>query len=295
MANDIQINWDSDLNQGDFDFDISTHDLEIDKGLETAVMISLFTDQRASDDDILPDSMSDDKRGWWGDLVSDIEGDQIGSKLWLLETSKTTKDFLIKYEMFTREALQWLINDGVAAKVDVQVERRGIPGNDQLIIGVEIFKPDGSVEKFNFEEQWDAQHYKSETLNIVTSGAEVTTQAISGIVGATATGHGTVVYLGTGSITQHGVCWSTSAMPTTDDSKTTEGAISNLGAFTSNIAGGLATDTVYYVRAYVTDTYGTNYGEQVSFKTDIFVGSGITLEDDSGGLLLENGDGLLQE
>ena len=43
-------------------------DLQGDDGLMTAVIISLFTDARAHDDDPLPDErvgVSSDRRGWW--------------------------------------------------------------------------------------------------------------------------------------------------------------------------------------------------------------------------------------
>lgn len=41
-------------------FDSSTQDLVSDAGLETAILIMLFSDKRASADDVLPDSLSND-------------------------------------------------------------------------------------------------------------------------------------------------------------------------------------------------------------------------------------------
>jgi len=157
MAKDIRINWNVDLMEGDFSFDSSIQDLESDEGIETAVIISLFTDKRAKIDDILPDPNSSDRRGWWGDLVSDIEDDQIGSRLWLLNREKTEESILARAKEYVQEALQWLSDDGVVAKVVVETERQGIPGNDVLAIKGEIHKPDGSVLPFHFESQWIAQ------------------------------------------------------------------------------------------------------------------------------------------
>ena len=54
-------------------------DLQGDDGLMTAVIISLFTDARAHDDDPLPDErvgVSSDRRGWWGDCLPDAQGEQ---------------------------------------------------------------------------------------------------------------------------------------------------------------------------------------------------------------------------
>ena len=54
--------------------------------LQTAILISLFTDAQASPDDMIQDG-SGDPRGWWGDLGS---SKPIGSKLWLLGRAKQT-------------------------------------------------------------------------------------------------------------------------------------------------------------------------------------------------------------
>ncbi len=94
----------------------------------------------------------------------------------------------------------------------------------------------------------------------------VTTQPVTAITATTATGNGNVTRLGIPNPTQHGMVWSTSANPTTADSKTTDGAVSAIGAFTSNITG-LTPGTTYYVRAYVTNDAATVYGEQVNFTS----------------------------
>jgi hypothetical protein len=94
----------------------------------------------------------------------------------------------------------------------------------------------------------------------------VTTQAVSSINTTTATGNGNITSLGGSNPTAHGVCWNTTGTPTTADSKTDEGATSVTGTFTTSLTG-LSANTTYYVRAYVTNSYGTSYGAQVSFTT----------------------------
>jgi hypothetical protein len=69
---------------------------------------------------------------------------------------------------------------------------------------------------------------------------------------------------GGASVTARGVCWSTSADPTTGDSTTSNG--SGTGTFTSSITG-LSPNTTYYVRAYATNSVNTSYGSEVSFTT----------------------------
>jgi len=85
---------------------------------------------------------------------------------------------------------------------------------------------------------------------------------------------GRVISDGGSPVSARGVCWSTSENPTTSDSKTTDGT--GMGPYTSNITG-LSPNTTYYVRAYATNSQGTAYGEQRTFKTlpasDIVYGS----------------------
>lgn len=153
MSKDLKIVWDTELMTGDLG--AGNGDLLLDNGIETAVIISLFTDRRASDDDPLLDDNNLDKRGWWGDLVSpDVEGDQIGSKLWLIDRAKTTNDIIQMTKQYLDDALQWLVDDGVASKVDTYVERQGTPGNDQLAYLVTIYKNDGREVNLNYGLQW---------------------------------------------------------------------------------------------------------------------------------------------
>lgn len=154
MSGDILISWDGDLMEGDFLF--SENDLESEDGLFTAALISLFTDRRAYDDDVLPDPQSDDRRGWWGDLAStEVDGDQIGSRLWLLERSKVLPEILTRAEEYAREALEWMVEDGIAAKVEVFAERQGSVEAPVLALKVEIYKVDGQVEAMEFSTQWE--------------------------------------------------------------------------------------------------------------------------------------------
>ena len=92
----------------------------------------------------------------------------------------------------------------------------------------------------------------------------VTTPEISLITFTTASGGGDVTSDGKAEVTTRGVCWSTSQDPTTDDNHTTDG--SGTGSFTSSLTG-LTPDTLYYVRAYATNSVGTAYGNEVSFET----------------------------
>jgi uncharacterized protein (TIGR02145 family) len=101
----------------------------------------------------------------------------------------------------------------------------------------------------------------------------LTTTAVTDITTTTATAGGNVTSDGGAAVTAKGVCWGTTAKPTITDSKTTDGT--GTGAFTSNLSG-LIPNTLYYVRAYATNSEGTAYGNEVSFTTSQIVSATLT-------------------
>ena len=94
----------------------------------------------------------------------------------------------------------------------------------------------------------------------------VTTQAVANITDLTATGNGNITNLGVPNPTAHGMVWNTTGTPTVADNFTDEGAAGATGPFTSAMTG-LLPGTLYYVRAYATNTTGTAYGNEVTFTT----------------------------
>ena len=102
------------------------------------------------------------------------------------------------------------------------------------------------------------------TTNQASGLPTVITNSINDITQSTATGGGNVTYDGGATVTTKGVCWNTTGTPTIVNSKTSNGA--GTGSFTSNLTW-LNANTQYYVRAYATNSVGTAYGEQITFKT----------------------------
>ncbi len=93
---------------------------------------------------------------------------------------------------------------------------------------------------------------------------QVVTKSISGNTGNTASSGG-VIGVALSSVTTRGVCWGTSINPIIGDSKTLNGA--GARSFTSSLTG-LSVNTVYYVRAYATNSNGkTVYGQNEIFRT----------------------------
>ena len=132
------------------DIALSGSDALVDHGLQTAVILSLFTHARANTDDVLPDG-GDDRRGFWADTYSELQDDNFGSRLWLLSREKQTGDVLNRAREYAQESLQWLIDDGVAASVDVNATwaRTGV-----LSLQTIITKPSGDNLTYQFEQLW---------------------------------------------------------------------------------------------------------------------------------------------
>ena len=105
------------------DFAIESMLLAQDDGLSTAVMLSLFTDRRAGDDDVLPGG-ADDRRGVWMDNYAEVPGDLMGSRLWLLQRAKLLPETVIRVREYCDEALDWMVRDGVAKSAPCSISTK---------------------------------------------------------------------------------------------------------------------------------------------------------------------------
>lgn len=135
------------------DLSVLSGQLQRDSGLETAVIISLFTDRRVTVEQ-LPD-LSESQRGWWGDLLSDIDQDQIGSRLWTLDRSKRTTETLRLFEDYVKEALDWMIEDGIAQTVEATAF---YTDNKSLGSDIKIARPNGNETRYTL--LWDEQELR---------------------------------------------------------------------------------------------------------------------------------------
>lgn len=130
------------------DLHLVGNDLVTDDGLRTAVIISLFTDRRVDTEEVPEGDLS--RRGWWGDLFSGNVGDQLGSRLWLLEREKRVQETLNRAEDYAKESLDWLVDDGVADSVDVDAN---YDENGALVLSISISRPKPK-DVFKFQTKW---------------------------------------------------------------------------------------------------------------------------------------------
>lgn len=92
----------------------------------------------------------------------------------------------------------------------------------------------------------------------------MTTAAITDITGNAAISGGEVTGNGGAEVTARGIAYGTEQNPTIAGMKTADG--DGIGAFESTLSD-LDGNTTYYVRSYATNSAGTGYGPQVTFKT----------------------------
>ncbi|MEM7308912.1 MAG: phage GP46 family protein [Planctomycetota bacterium] len=135
-------------------------DVVLDHGLLTPVLVSLFSDARARDEDEL--AANQDPRGWWGADAAE-GGADYGSRLWLLARSKVTEETANQLREHTLDALQWLLDQEIAAGIDVDAAR---VGGERIDLTVQLRRGDAprwsalweGTEETTFEEGFVRVH-----------------------------------------------------------------------------------------------------------------------------------------
>ena len=105
--------------------------------LAQAVLISLFSWRKSEVDDGIK---APNRQGWWGDTFAIVQGDRIGSRLWLLQREKLLPDVLRRAQAYAEQSLQWLSEDRIVERVVVEAKHGG---TNQLDLHVTCYKPHG--------------------------------------------------------------------------------------------------------------------------------------------------------
>lgn len=146
---DIQTVWDVATGRGEYI--IQDGSLKAGNDVETAVLISLFSDRIADINDELPDATSNtknDRRGWWADTGQTYP---IGSRLYLLDRRKAPLFIEKDAVNYATEALQWMIDENVVARFEI---RANFVKPNQLRLTVVAYRQDGSVISNISKELW---------------------------------------------------------------------------------------------------------------------------------------------
>jgi hypothetical protein len=99
---------------------------------------------------------------------------------------------------------------------------------------------------------------------VVPTAPAITTNSVIEVTSTNATSGGNVTSEGGVPVLARGICWNTTGTPTTEDTKNIEAGRS--GLFRSDLYQ-LTPNTLYFVRAYATNSIGTGYGSTLSFRT----------------------------
>jgi phage gp46-like protein len=119
--------------------------------LQAAVWVSLFTDSLADLADMTPE-LGGDRRGWWADSGLAPQ-DRMGSLVWLHMRDKRTEPTRLAIEATATDALQWIINDGLASAVDVTATWLDAPADTlQLVVGLTM--PNGVRRDWKVDLLW---------------------------------------------------------------------------------------------------------------------------------------------
>lgn len=89
-----------------YDIDIENGDVKKITGLDTSIIVSVLSNQRASPSEV-PYSLN--RNGWWGNLFLDYEN---GSKIWLLFQAPITDNNRNLLNDYVNKSLNWLKDDG---------------------------------------------------------------------------------------------------------------------------------------------------------------------------------------
>lgn len=114
--------------------------------LDTAILVSMFTDARAAAYEIVRPAL---RRGWVGDLELDDE-ESHGSKLWLLEQERLTPVIVTKAADILKSCLAWMVTDRIASSVAT----RGFIEGQTAMLQLDIRKPNSRTET-RFVSLWD--------------------------------------------------------------------------------------------------------------------------------------------
>lgn len=129
--------------------------------LPAAVHVSLFGDARGEQHELSPGEYN--RRGWWGDTFPEVAGDTWGGKLWLEERGKlgaeidreapgiTTPEAIRRRAL---DALQWLVDDGVATSIDVFTELRADGRGVNLAVTINRDRSDDPLT-LRYDDLWE--------------------------------------------------------------------------------------------------------------------------------------------
>lgn len=109
--------------------------LDASSGFETPVTASLFTWGRSPNANV---SEQGQRFGWWGDSYTTKP--PIGSLIWTLRRAKNSPETRRRLRSMCRDALAWMVADGIAKSITVEAERYALQA---ISLKISILRADG--------------------------------------------------------------------------------------------------------------------------------------------------------
>jgi phage gp46-like protein len=135
-------------NNGFYDISFDDNgDFQLTTGFDTAILMSFFVDKRADSSEV---AIPENRRGWWGDTVSNYVDDETGSKIWLFEQSRLTTVEANKLSDEAFDASQWFLQDKHLESLDCNASI-----SDDTVILTINYKIKNSATESNSYELWE--------------------------------------------------------------------------------------------------------------------------------------------
>lgn len=113
-------------------------DFKMINSFDTAILVSLFTDDRAASTEV---ALPQYRRGWWGNVLT-LPNFSLGSKLWLLDQARLIQNTVNRASNYGQLALTWFVTDGYSLKIDTNAFFK----DNGVYLNIDIFNQDGKTE-----------------------------------------------------------------------------------------------------------------------------------------------------
>lgn len=113
-------------------------------GMDNAVPVSLFTDDRA-ESSLVPNAKR--RRGGIANVLLKEVGRSLGTTLWAYEQARNTQETRNAMQLSAQDGLSWMIEDGAAREVTVNLEAIG---SSEVEIDVNVTMVDNQVQRYHY-------------------------------------------------------------------------------------------------------------------------------------------------
>lgn len=143
--------YDPELQRGDLSW--SGKGLEMDDGLFTMVLLSLFTDARAEKGDRLPLASDYYRRGCWSDALARVARMRRGGRIWTLRAAKADVSAIKDAIFFGNQSLAWMVGLSLVARTecDAWFEKQ------KLMLLTKLYEPENQTPIFSHI--WEVTKY----------------------------------------------------------------------------------------------------------------------------------------